>query len=199
MRTLKAMTVGCVLTLLSELMLNSGAAARDAEPLVMPRALAHAAMEMEESTGGKVLEIRLADEKGTPVFEAAIKKDDGIVYMRIESVSDDVTEIEVADLPAWLLNYHLEAYMRSIDKAKVPLTDAIVKAEEYASAPAIGAGLAKPLSGTNAVLAYYVETIKGNRRQLTAVDAQTGAFVANPDSLYEPRTPVKLARRLVTS
>jgi uncharacterized membrane protein YkoI len=193
------MRVGGVLMLLSQLMLTSRAAAPDAEPVVMPGALAHAAMVMEQGTSGKVLEIRLADQKGAPVFEAAVKKDDGIVYMRIESVSGNVTQIEVAALPAWLLNYHLEAYMRSIDKAKVPLTDAIMTAEEHAAASAVGAGLAKPLSGTNAVLAYYVETIKGDRRQLTAVDAQTGAFIANPETLYEPHTPVKLARRLANS
>jgi hypothetical protein len=29
-----------------------------------------------------------------------------------------------------------------------------------------------------------------------AVDAMTGAFIANPDELYEPHTPVDLARRL---
>jgi hypothetical protein len=67
-------------------------------------------------------------------------------------------------------------------------------AEERASAPAIGAGLAKPLSGTNAVLAYWVETIKDRDRERLAVDARSGAFIANPEALYVPYTPVKLAR-----
>jgi len=52
------------------------------------------------------------------------------------------------------------------------------------------------LGGTNAVLAYFVETIKGSKRHQLAVDATTGAMIANPESLYEPHTPVQLARRL---
>jgi hypothetical protein len=116
--------------------------------------------------------------------------------MRIESPSDNVTEIKVRDLPPWLLNYHLEAYMRSIAKAEVPLDAAIVKAEARDHAPAIDAGIAKPLGGSNAVLAYFVETLKGTRRKELAVDATSGAFIANPESLYEPHTPVELARRL---
>jgi uncharacterized membrane protein YkoI len=172
------------------------ARAADTEPIVPTGALAHAARALEQDTNGKILEIRLTDEAGAPAFEAAIAKDDALVYMRIESVSDNVTEIKVRDLPPWLLNYHLEAYMRSIVKAVVPLEQAIVKAEARAHAPAIDAGVAKPLSGTNAVLAYFVETTKGKSRGQLAVDAMTGAFIANPDELYEPHTPVDLARRL---
>ena len=158
-------------------------------------ALAHATMAVEENVGGKALEIRLVDETGEPVFESAVKQEDHIVYMRIEP-HDLVTEIEVSDLPPWLGNYKLDAYMRSIERAKVPLTKAIMDAEQRAKAPAIGAGIMKPLSGTNAVLAYYIEAMKGKKRELLAVDAQTGLPIANPDALYEPHTPVKLARRL---
>jgi len=172
------------------------ARAADTEPIVQIGALAHAASALEQNTNGKILEIRLTDEAGAPAFEAAIAKDDALVYMRIESVSDNVTEIKVRDLPPWLLNYHLEAYMRSIVKAVVPLEQAIAKAEARAHAPALDAGVAKPLSGTNAVLAYFVETAKGKARGQFAVDAMTGAFIANPDELYEPHKPVELARRL---
>jgi hypothetical protein len=116
--------------------------------------------------------------------------------MRIESPSDNVTEIKVRELPPWLLNYHMDAYVRSISKTQVPLDEAIVKAEARDSAPAIDAGIAKPLSGTNAVLAYFVETMKGSTRHEFAIDATTGAFIANPEELYEPHTPVDLARRI---
>ena len=102
----------------------------------------------------------------------------------------------MSDLPQWLLDYHLEAYARSAAKAKVTLGEAIIKAEKRDLAPAIHAGIAKPLSGDNAVLAYFVETLKGTPRQEYAVDATTGLFVEDPESLYEPHTPVELARRL---
>jgi uncharacterized membrane protein YkoI len=189
-----------VLAIVGQLALLPCAMARTTGPApVVPQgALAHAAMAVETDTGGKVLEIRLVDETGAPAFEAAISKGDALLYMRVGSVDETVTEIKVSNLPAWLVNYHLEAYMRSIDKAAVPLVNAIMRAEERASAPAIGAGLAKPLSGTNAVLAYYVETMASGKRQLFAIDAKSGAFISNPESLYEPHTPVKLARRLAS-
>jgi uncharacterized membrane protein YkoI len=194
---MKAIPVACVLTVIGQLALSPAAvAARAGGADVPPRALANATMALEQQTGGKVLEIRLADEKGAPNFEAAVKQNDAIVYMRIATPSNDVTEINISELPQWMTDYKLTAYMRSIDKAKVPLPDAIVQAEEHSAAPAIGAGLARPLDGTNAVLAYYVETIKGDKRVLSAIDAQTGAFISDPKSLYEPHTPVKLPRRL---
>jgi uncharacterized membrane protein YkoI len=81
-------------------------------------------------------------------------------------------------------------------RAKVPLDEAIARAEKRGHVSAIDAGIAKPLRGTNAVLAYFVETIDGSRREELAVDAETGAFIQNPDSLFVAHTPVELARRL---
>ena len=53
--------------------------------LVVPMgALAHAAAALEQSTGGRVLEVRLANAAGAPAFEAAIAQHDAVVYMRIE-------------------------------------------------------------------------------------------------------------------
>jgi hypothetical protein len=60
----------------------------------------------------------------------------------------------------------------------------------------VAAGIAKPLSAGNTVLAWFVETDKKNKRELLAIDAESGRPIANPEELYERRTPVKLARRL---
>lgn len=174
----------------------STARAEDLQDVLPVGALAHATEELERATSGQVLEIRLVDEKGNPAFEAAIARDDAVVYMRVVPVTDIITEISVSELPPWLLNYKMQAYMRSIERAKVPLVDAIVQVEKRARAPAIGAGIAKPLGGSNAVLAYYIETVKGRKRELLAVDAKTGAMIANPEAVYERWTPVKLLRRL---
>jgi uncharacterized membrane protein YkoI len=196
---LKAAMINVLVVLLGSLALTPWMLGRGAEvvELVVPMgALAHAAAALERATGGKILEIRLGDTTGAPVFEAAVAKDDGLLYMRIASPSDDITEISVKDLPPWLLNYHLQAYARSIAKARVPLGDAIIKAEKRDRAPAVDGGIAKPLDGTNAVLAYFVETLQGARRQELVVDATTGAFVEDPGALYEPNKPVELARRL---
>jgi hypothetical protein len=176
--------------------LSSARDNRDSELVVPMGALAQAASVLEKSTGGKVLEIRLANSPGPPAFEAVISKDDAVQYLRIASPSNDVTEIKIDELPPWLLNYKLDAYIRSVSKTQVPIEQAITKAEARDSAPAIDAGIARPLDGTNAVLAYFVETMKGHKRNELAVDATTGAFIANPDALYEPHRPVELARRL---
>jgi uncharacterized membrane protein YkoI len=196
MYILKSKTAHFLVVALLSFGLISLTRGRDAEPVVPLGALAHAASVLEKDTGAKILEIRLADETGEPAFEAALTKDGTVAYMRIASPSDDVTEIEVNHLPHWLQNYQLDAYRRSVSKAQVPIDAAITKAEQSDRAPAIDAGVAKPLGGTNAVLAYFVETIKGSRRNQLAVDATTGAMIANPQSLYEAHTPVELARRL---
>jgi uncharacterized membrane protein YkoI len=195
MRTLKP-KLALLLLFLGSLAAQPPSLARDEQPIVPMGALAHAAAALEQSTGAKVLEVRLANAPGAPAFEAAIARKDGVLYMRIEAPGDNVTQIKARDLPPWLLNYHMEAWIRSISKAQVPLDAAIRKAEERDNAPAIDAGIAKPLSGTNAVLAYFVETMKGSTRHESAIDATTGAPIANPDELYEARKPVDLAKRL---
>jgi len=174
------------------------AAAAEDEPVVPMGTLAHAARALEDSTRGKILEIRLSDEPGDPTFEAAVKKPDGngLVYMKIVSPTDEISAIKVSELAPWMVSYPLEAYMRSVDKAKVPLDKAITQAEKRADAPAVAAGVAKPLSGGNTVLAWFVETDKGKKHELLAIDAEYGAAISNPEALYERRTPVKLARRL---
>ena len=156
--------------------------------------LAKAVSAVEASTGGKVLEIRFVDEVGHERFESVVAKPNAIIYMTVNPVNEDVTEIAVKELPAWMLNWKLTAYVKSIEKASVPLTKAIADAEAVARAPAIGAGLAKPLTGMNQVLAYYVELLADGKRKRVAIDATNGAKIANPEELYEPWTPVKLVR-----
>jgi hypothetical protein len=41
-----------------------------------------------------------------------------------------------------------------------------------------------------------VQTIKGSKRNQLAVDATTGALIANPESRYEPHTSVQPGPRL---
>jgi uncharacterized membrane protein YkoI len=95
-----------------------------------------------------------------------------------------------------MLGRELKAYVKSIRHAHLPLAQGIALAERTANKPAIGAGLAAPLSGTNAVLAYNVEVMKAGKRDRIAIDANTGAPIANPDEIYGAWTPVKLVRRI---
>lgn len=150
---------------------------------------------LEDSTGGKVLEIRFVDEVGHEHFESVVARPNEVIYMAVNPVNEDVIKIAIKELPVWMLNWKLTQYVRSIEKANVPLTKAVADAESLAQAPAIGAGLAKPLTGTNQVLAYNIELrLADGKRKRVAIDATSGAKIANPEELYEPWTPVKLLR-----
>lgn len=168
--------------------------AQAGEAPVTESSLIKAVNALEAATGGKVLEIRFVDETGHERFESVIAKPDEVIYMAANPVTEDVTKIAVKEVPAWMLNWKLTAYVKSIGKATVPLAKAISKAEALAGAPGIGAGLAKPLSGMNQVLAYDVELLKGEKREMIAIDATNGAKIANPEEIYEPWTPVRLVR-----
>ena len=161
-------------------------------------ALAEAVQALEDETGGKVLEIRFArDADDEASFEVVLVADDELVYMRAYPVTDILEVLEIAELPPWMAGWTLTAYMRSIAKAEVPLTAAILQAEEAEDAPAIAAGLANPLSATTAVLAYNIELIRGDRPMRVAIDARTGRRIANPEALYESWTPTELVRRTI--
>ena len=161
-------------------------------------ALAEAVEALEDETRGKVLEIRFArDADDEASFEVVLVADDELVYMRAYPVTDILEVLEIAELPPWMAGWTLTAYMRSIAKAEVPLTAAILQAEEAEDAPAIAAGLANPLSATTAVLAYNIELIRGDRPVRVAIDARTGRRIANPEALYERWTPTELVRRTI--
>lgn len=172
------------------------AMSRGTEPGLHEGSLRHALQALEQGTGGKVLEIRLSDEPGEISFDAVIARGEDLLDMHIASGNDTVTSIDIAQLPEWMAGRKLTEYMRSIYRAKLPLADAIEMAERKSKEPAVGAGLAQPLSAINAVLAYNVEVMNGQKRERIAFDAITGAPIANPDQLYEEWSPVKLARRL---
>lgn len=193
---MKALTLASLVSAALIISVLHPAMSQGADPGLHEGALRQAVQALEHSTGGKVLEIRLSDEPGEISFDAVIAKGEDLLDMHIASVSDAVTSIDIAQLPEWMVGRKLTEYMKSIYKARLPLADAIGMAERKAKAPAVGAGLAKPLSGNNAVLAYNVEVMKKQKRERIALDAITGAPIANPDQLYEEWSPVKLARRL---
>ena len=162
-------------------------------------ALAETVQALEDETGGKVLEIRFArDADEDASFEVVLAAaDDELVYMRAYPVTDILEVLEIAELPPWMAGWTLTAYRSSIAKAEVPLTAAILQAEEAEDAPAIAAGLASPLSATTAVLAYNIELIRGDRPVRVAIDARTGRRIANPEALYESWTPTEIVRRTI--
>jgi hypothetical protein len=194
-RPMKAQSIAVLASLVFAVLTVGTARAQAVEPGVDDDSLSHAVQVLERQTGGKVLQVRLSDVPGPPSFDALIAKGAELVCMHISS-NDTVTSIKMKKLPQWMLSKTLKAYMKGIDEAKVPLSEAIKIAEHKANKPAIGAGLAAPLSDSNAVLAYYAEVMKGRKRERLAIDAITGASIANPEAIYEPWTPVDLVKRI---
>jgi uncharacterized membrane protein YkoI len=152
--------------------------------------LANAIAAIEQATGGKVLEIRFQALKGVIGYDAVVAKNGAISHVHIAAALPRKTVVIAEhDRPAWMVNWILKADMKSIQKAKVSLTDAVLSAEKIAGAPAVDAGLAKPLTADNAVLAYNIEVIKDGQPQRIVLDAETGSRIENPDSLLDTWSP----------
>jgi uncharacterized membrane protein YkoI len=148
---------------------------------------------IERATGGRVLEIQFAVRNGTVGYDAVVAKGDEISGMTIAAAPNaKVVVITETDIPEWIAGWRLRADKRSIEKAKLSLAQAVAMAQKMAGGPAVAAGLAKPLSGSNAVLAYNVQVLKGREPMLVAIDAQSGSRIANPDALYDPWDPMRL-------
>jgi hypothetical protein len=166
---------------------------------IAPTTLIAAVEILESETGGKVLEIRFdpLPKEREDSFAAVLARGDEILYMREYPVAKVVKVIEVGELPAGMAGWRMTAYVKSLTKAKVPLVEAIAVAQDVAGGPAIGAGLAKPLSAETKVLAHNVEVLKADdRTEVVHIDAETGKRIANTAALYETWTPIKLVRRV---
>jgi hypothetical protein len=159
--------------------------------LVTKKTLPLAIVAVEKFSGGRVLEIRFRARNGVPGFDAVVAKDGAFSHLRIDIPSNVATVIDETEIPAWMAGWVLKADARSLQQAKLHLADAVLKAEEIADAPAVDAGIAKPLTGENSVLAYDIEVIRDDRPERMAIDAVTGQKIANPDSLLETWTPEK--------
>jgi len=157
--------------------------------LVTKATLPHAIAAFEAFGGGRVLEARFGAHGDVPGFDAVVAKDGAFSHLRVDIPANVVAVIAEAEVPAWMASWVLKADAKSLEKAKLHLVEAVVKAEEIAGAPAVDAGIAAPLSGGNNVLAYNVALIKHNQPERVVIDAVTGQTIANPDTLLETWTP----------
>lgn len=158
---------------------------------VNDRSLVTAIEAFEKFSGGKLLEIRFRNKNGVVGYDAVVTKGDVISNLSLSVPDENVVAIAEVDVPQWMADWKLRRYKESVEKAKIPLSEAVLKAEQIGGGPAVDAGLAKPLSGDNAVLAYNVELIKDGKPKRVAIDAVTGLPIANPESLLDPWTPEK--------
>jgi hypothetical protein len=159
--------------------------------LITKESLPHAIVAFEAYAGGRVLEARYGAHGSVPGFDAVVAKEGAFSHLRVDIPANVVAVIAEAEVPAWMANWVLKADAKSLEKAKLHLADAVVKAEDIADAPAVDAGIAAPLSGENSVLAYNIQVIEDNEPKRLVIDAVTGLKIANPDALLETWTPEK--------
>jgi uncharacterized membrane protein YkoI len=154
--------------------------------------LSRAVEAIEKDTGGRVLEIRLLHTN--PIaYAAVIAKGQELANVSVTPINPHVVALSAQETPQWMLDWQLRADMHDIHKTTLSSADAIRAAERATGAPAIDAGLAKPLSADNAVLAYNIEVLKDGVPHRVAIDARTGQQIEDPEAVLSPWTPERLA------
>ncbi len=146
--------------------------------------LAAAVAAIEQKTGGRVAEIRYHDRNGRGVYDAEVIVGNALSQSRVDARTGKVIAFERHETPAWMLDWESRADIKSLAKATVPLPQAILTAEKASNgAVATDAGLAKPLTAGNSVLAYNVEVVRDGSPRRIAVDANTDEVIADPNML----------------
>ncbi|CAN7467211.1 PepSY domain-containing protein [Phenylobacterium sp. LjRoot219] len=138
----------------------------------------------EQASGGKVVEIRYRVDGTSPGFDAVAAKGGAFSHLRVAMPSNKVTPISQSAIP-WRANWTLKADAKDLAKAKISLSDAVMQAEKMAGGPASAAGVAAPLTGDNAVLAYNVKLYRGNEQRRLVIDAVSGAPIENPTAFED--------------
>lgn len=140
---------------------------------------------VEQTTGGRVLEIRYTDKDGMPGFRAAVDKAGRVVFLRVAAEKGDAVEIDRSSVPEWMLRWSARQDVKAAERASVSLTDAIRTAEQAhfggsAVAAGIAASAANPASN---VKAYNVLVMRDGDVRRVAVDDSTGQVIADPQAL----------------
>ena len=149
--------------------------------------LVHAIHAIQQSTGGRVVEIRYTDAGGVPGYHAVLVKHGRIQFMRIGELSSNAVAVDVSSRPVWMLKWRGKKDVHLAERARVHLAQAIRTAEQaHSGAPAIAAGIARSASDPDSeVHAYNVLLDVDGSVHRVAVDDSTGEVIANPGALAD--------------
>jgi uncharacterized membrane protein YkoI len=140
---------------------------------------------IEQSTGGKVVDIRFTPTQGAPGFHAAVVKGGKVSFVHLQQGSQQVTPVDASSGANWMQNWRAKADVHFAEAAPVPLVTAIRSAEQaHNGAPAAAAGIARSASNPESdVHAYNVILNEGGRAKRVAVDDATGEIISDPGAL----------------
>ena len=152
-----------------------------------PDTLGHIITKIEAATAGRVIEIRFAEKDGMPGYQVAMAKGGEITFIRIDEQSGKVMQIGADSMPAWMLKWRGRTDVRFAPSAKVPLSQAILTAEQTDNnAPAIAAGIARSASNPQSeVHAYNVLIDSDGTTRRVSVDDSTGEVISDPGTLSD--------------
>jgi uncharacterized membrane protein YkoI len=148
--------------------------------------LVNAIAAVEQSTGGKVLDIRFSSSNGMPGYNAVVLKGTQVQFFHMEQRSRHVIELDASSKPVYMLNWRGKADVSAAKQASVPLSKAVLTAEQTQPGPAMAAGIARSASNPDSdVHAYTVLINLSGQVKSVTVDASTGQVIADPSALSQ--------------
>ena len=147
--------------------------------------LVNAIAVIEQSTGGKVIDIRFSSTNGMPGYNVVLVKGAQVQFFHFEERSKHVVELDASSKPIYMLNWRGKADVHFAQTAQVSLSTAIQTAEQsQPGAPAMAAGIARSASNPESeVHAYNVLLNRGGSVKRVAIDSATGQVIADPSAL----------------
>jgi uncharacterized membrane protein YkoI len=147
--------------------------------------LVNAIQATEQTTGGKVLDIRFSNANGVPAYNVVVLKGGQAQFFRIEEKSHHVIEIDASSTPVWMLSWRGKADVGAAKQARVSLSSAIRTAQQAKNgAPAAAAGIARSASNSDSdVHAYTVLLADHGQVRSVSVDSANGEVIADPSAL----------------
>jgi hypothetical protein len=147
--------------------------------------LVNAITNVQQATGGRVLEIRFSGKNGMSIFHAVVAKGKNVVFLKVATEGGVPVEISGKDKPDWALQSPAKAQLQAAQSARVSLVDAVRTAEKSGEGgPAVAAGIATSAANTMSnVKAYNVLVLQGAEVKRVAVDDSTGQVITDPSAL----------------
>lgn len=138
--------------------------------------LTNAIDKIQQSTGGKVLEIRFSAPNGKAGFHTVVAQNKDVKFARFEPPATHLKQLH--ESPDWMLKWQQKTEVQLATAAPVPLSKAIQTAEAAQGAPAIAAGMARS-AATSDVHAYNIMLDDKGSLKRMAVDSSTGEIIAD--------------------
>jgi uncharacterized membrane protein YkoI len=147
--------------------------------------LVNAVAAIEQSTAGKVIDIRFSSVNTTPGYNVVLVKGTQVQFFRFEGGSKHVVELDASSKPIYMLNWQGKADVHFAQTAQVSLSTAIQTAEQsHPGSPAMAAGIARSASNPESeVHAYNVLLNRGGSVKRVAIDSATGQEISDPSAL----------------